>query len=676
MSDGFSDRIEKQFVHGALIGGVYKVLDFIGEGGMGLVYRVEHTLMHKEMALKVLKTEHLSAAEWLRFRKEAQAIARLDHINVIKICDMNQTLDGRPYYTMDLLVGQSLDNFLKQNERLPIEIALPIFRQECAGLAYAHERGVIHRDIKPGNIMLLKGNSVKIVDFGLAKLVDDGGQTIQGLTNPGEIFGSPLYMSPEQCLGGKVDARSDIYSLGVTMYQALTGRPPLLGRSAVETTMLHQLEKAPSLHDKAADLDFPQPLELMVAKMLAKSPEDRYSSLAEVAAGLLTLKSEDREETGLSAMAVNRQPQRLQTIDDTGGSTSSTGGKTQQSRLAVIAAAVTALAMGLVFVFMLQKPNKQLKIAGGTTLPKFEVIREIDDQDLPLIDKYLRGKNQFQFYSKTVALPGKKRRFDFPTEFSIGSLTCVSTINGARSKFKARGTVELPADCAIEYDTNDNAKARPELLQFFRPDDLFLLRLEMLSLRNPKLSHYISRLRSLRHLELAGTGLTNEDLTELEKLKHVMTLTIGATSIDGKHLARSSILKGLRTISLSGLSNVSPVLRELAHFQKMGSINLSNTKIEKADLKVLNTMRGLQSIWLRHTDVEDADMETLSLLPNLTYLNIDGCKKLTPKCLSSFRKFNAISELYVPDGILTEESLKKLMKDRPSLKKVAAPVTL
>ncbi|MFA6559845.1 MAG: serine/threonine-protein kinase, partial [Candidatus Obscuribacterales bacterium] len=155
---------------GDLLGGTYKIIDFLGQGGMGYVYRVEHQLLAKELALKVLRADQISEIIWRRFQTEAQAIARLDHPNIVKIYDMNQTREGVPYYAMDLLIGESLADYLDREDTLAIEQALPIFRQICAGLAYAHDRGIIHRDIKPANIMLLRepSGAIKIVDFGIA----------------------------------------------------------------------------------------------------------------------------------------------------------------------------------------------------------------------------------------------------------------------------------------------------------------------------------------------------------------------------------------------------------------------------------------------------------------------------------------------------------------------------
>lgn len=280
--------------------GSYRILGFLGRGGMGFVYRVEHTVMQKEMALKVL-SQSGTTSQWRRFQTEAQAIARLDHPNIVKIYDMGQSEDGQPYYTMDLLLGQSLADYIISRGRLPLEEALPIFRQVASGLAYAHDHGIIHRDIKPANIMLLAGKAeksnqraapvVKIVDFGIAKLTDQDNE-VQGVTKPGEIFGSPIYMSPEQCSGQKVDYRTDMYSLGVAFYEALVGKPPFVGRTAVETTAMHQTKMAPSLKDglpEGSAIDFPVEIEDMVAKLMAKNPQWRYKSLAEMANELLHL---------------------------------------------------------------------------------------------------------------------------------------------------------------------------------------------------------------------------------------------------------------------------------------------------------------------------------------------------------------------------------------------------
>lgn len=197
---------------------------------------------------------------------------------------------------MDLLSGESLLDYIEREGFMPLKLALPVFRQVCSALAFAHDRGIVHRDIKPPNIMINDG-AVKIVDFGIAKLSALDGSINQGLTRPGEVFGSPLYMSPEQCSGMKCDYRTDIYSVGITLFEALTGRPPFIGRTAVETTMMHQTADPPVL------VDFPPELDAIVAKLLAKSPDDRYQSLADTARDLLQV---ERPSASASSSQINR----------------------------------------------------------------------------------------------------------------------------------------------------------------------------------------------------------------------------------------------------------------------------------------------------------------------------------------------------------------------------------
>ncbi len=285
---------EESFEIGSVIAETYKILEFIGQGGMGQVFKVEHIVLAKIQAMKILRQEQVSPEVSQRFRTEAQAIARVDHPNIIKIFDMSQTASGLPFYTMEFLSGESLAERLDDVELIPVPEALLIFEQVCNGLGYAHDRGIIHRDIKPGNIMILHGGDpkrpqVKIVDFGIAKLLSYDTNVGQGLTRPGEVFGSPLYMSPEQAVGQKVDYRTDMYSLGVTMFQILTGRPPLLGKSAIETVALHQSAPPPALKDVAPDIAFPPDLELIVRRLLSKDPEERYLSFYDVAEQLKTL---------------------------------------------------------------------------------------------------------------------------------------------------------------------------------------------------------------------------------------------------------------------------------------------------------------------------------------------------------------------------------------------------
>ncbi len=281
------------FAPGQILGGKYKIIDTLGAGGMGLVFRVQQVFIAKEYALKTLKRTTVNDTSIRRFQLEAKATAVLNHPNLVQVHDFGLLDDGAPYFVMDFVDGVNLSEHLKKSGLLGIEETLAIIVQLAEGLGYAHRLGVVHRDIKTSNIMLVKGVAIgapgcaKILDFGIAKMLTVSGDTeFQSLTRAGEVFGSPSYMSPEQCSGAPVDHRTDIYSLGCVLFECLTGAPPHLGASALTTLMLHQTEAASSLREASLGKEFPEGLERIVAKMLAKSPDDRYDDLSMVAADL------------------------------------------------------------------------------------------------------------------------------------------------------------------------------------------------------------------------------------------------------------------------------------------------------------------------------------------------------------------------------------------------------
>lgn len=278
----------------------YEIESVLGLGGMSIVYKARHRLMDRVVAIKMLhgniKSDHLSLE---RFRLEAQAASSLNHQNIITVYDFGVTPQSEAFFVMDFLDGESLSECLERKTKLPWERAIAIFKQICDGLGAAHKKGIIHRDMKPANVVLIKQDEgfeqVKLVDFGIAKLLPSSGKQQQSLTKTGEVFGSPIYMSPEQCLGKEVDRHSDIYALGCLMYETLTGVPPHLGPTFLDTLNKHVGEKATPIHELVPEAKVPPELEQIVEKCLAKKPEDRFDTTEEIRDHLsaLTLKLND-----------------------------------------------------------------------------------------------------------------------------------------------------------------------------------------------------------------------------------------------------------------------------------------------------------------------------------------------------------------------------------------------
>lgn len=283
-----------EFEPGQILGGRYRILSALGRGGMGVVYKVEQIYLGLELALKTIDRSSLTDISVRRFQAEAKAVFSLNHPNIISVHDFGLLEDQTPFLAMEFVQGESLATRLKRGP-LQTSEAIPMFIQMCMGLAHAHEHSVVHRDIKPGNIMLLDQlspgteGSIKILDFGIAKSGDQEDGGVQSVTRTGEIFGSPLYMSPEQCTGSRVDHRTDIYALGCVMFESLTGTTPFVGESALSTMMMHQNERVPSLKEASLGNEFPKELEQIIQSMLAKNPADRYQSLNETASDLASM---------------------------------------------------------------------------------------------------------------------------------------------------------------------------------------------------------------------------------------------------------------------------------------------------------------------------------------------------------------------------------------------------
>jgi serine/threonine protein kinase len=256
----------------------YRVLEFLGAGGMGTVFKAQHLLMDRTVALKVIHNSLMARPEAVeRFRLEVKAAARLAHPNIVTAHDAEQVGDVH-FLVMEYVEGSNLDRVVAARGPLPVELACHLVQQAAQGLQHAHERGMIHRDIKPGNLLLTSDGQVKVTDFGLARLTS----TADRQTPFGVLVGTPDYIAPEQARNARqADIRADIYSLGCTLHYLLAGRPPFEGESLTEKLLAHQTQSPGALSDARADVA-PE-LAAVVRRMLAKDPADRYQTPGEVA---------------------------------------------------------------------------------------------------------------------------------------------------------------------------------------------------------------------------------------------------------------------------------------------------------------------------------------------------------------------------------------------------------
>jgi len=332
---------------GQVLDGRYQIEKVLGEGGMGLVYKARHTTLGKPLAIKVLKAEVSKDQEIVqRFRQEAQSATAIGNHHIIDISDFGVLADGSTYFVMEFLDGISLTNAIEPGKPLETRRMVHIAKQLCRALGAAHDIGIVHRDLKPDNIYLIRrggdNDFVKVLDFGIAKV----GGAKSKLTQVGQVFGTPHYMSPEQCAGTQVDKRTDVYALGVIMYEMTSSRVPFDADNLMGILTKHLYEEPVRPHELPPPVDVPVAIEAIIMKCLAKKADLRYQSMQEVLADL------ELAEQGLTPTAVVDSVRRASATGSAFGNPR-TGGTN------------SAITMDVGDVQIPQKSNKGLLIGGA-----------------------------------------------------------------------------------------------------------------------------------------------------------------------------------------------------------------------------------------------------------------------------------------------------------------------
>jgi eukaryotic-like serine/threonine-protein kinase len=340
-------------VVGEVIGGRYELEELLGSGGMSSVYRARDTLLERDVALKVLHEHHHEDDEYVeRFRREARAVARLSHPNIVTVIDRGDD-QGRQFIVFEHVDGETLKDVVDRGP-LDVQAALEVTIAVARGLAFAHAHDIVHRDVKPQNVLLNADGEVKVTDFGIARSLD-----VEGVTQSGTVLGTSNYIAPEQATGRSADVRTDVYSLGVVLFELLTGELPFEGDSFVAVAMQHVHEAPPSLLERRGDVT--ARVAHAVDRALEKDPDDRFQSMdeliAELEACLEEPEGETTEDTLVQPVVPRRRPRRRPAA------------RRPRLPLALVAVGAVLLAAALAGVFLARDDEDPAASAGSGGAP-------------------------------------------------------------------------------------------------------------------------------------------------------------------------------------------------------------------------------------------------------------------------------------------------------------------
>ncbi len=629
--DAPAQRATQHYEPGTVIDSKFRIISLLGEGGMGVVYRAHHLTLANDIALKTFRFPDLSGETWQRFQREAQAIAKLDSKHIVRVFDFGVAHGSQPYYTLELLEGESLADRINREGAVPLPETLMIFTAVAEGLVSAHAKGIVHRDLKPANIFLVQKDnkvvSVKLVDFGIAKLMgvgdDDDGQR---LTAVGKIFGSPLYMSPEQSIGEDTDQRSDIYSYACALYEALTGRPPFLGENAFATICSHQNDKPPSLAKGHAGKTYPAWLESLISLMLAKKKEERVQSFHEVLDVFSSYKISDfpksahiKSDTTYSGEIPKQQ---LDVNEDRrpGGS-----GSKNLLRMVIVALSLFTLVLAAGYSF-----RDRLWPNIAKTNPGQPAVRPVTPAAAVEGSHITKAGPQKRFFQRIESSPtGPMRVFRFP-EKSVGQFYIGDEYFDKRPKnpkylLDCINIVRIPQDDKWTFEPGARMAAEPSLFDGFQGDDLANLAFGGLFESNDEWHdvhvHAIAHLSGLKRLSIKTSAVDGHAIPDIGKLKGLVELQLSESKINGKDLLKLTNLYGLDTLDANRLEKMPEFLKGVDHGRlkvRMLQIKADNTK--DSDLLEVAKIKSIENLNVDDNRVSDAGIEYLTKLPRLKNL--------------------------------------------------------
>jgi hypothetical protein len=623
-----------EFEPGTLIGSQYRVGRKLGGGGMGVVYKCHDIALQRTVAIKFLQPHLASTHRGLvRLQQEARALSKLTDPTIVKVHHLSRTTDSvPPYLVMDYLEGRSLAEIIKAEHTLDVDRCLHIMIEIVTGLSHAHRLGIVHRDLKPANIMLVVQNgfeTAKILDFGMAKILYAMDEPEQNVTRTGEIFGTPAYMSPEQAVGKTVDDRTDQYSLGCMLFECLTGTPPHVGGTAMETMIRHVTEEVDPLSQASLGKKFSPRLEALVHRLLYKDPSKRFRNMDEV-----------RDEL---CLILNQEPLHPETFVDTDA-------RARAGRVRKIHLKLAAIVFGLFFAItsgalvMQQKQQqeqqqqqqqarlvaeKRQRAAAIGAMPvtlKMLIRGEMRDAPDPSDPDFNEAGGEFLRYTEkhtyTEYVNLHNERFSYLTDRGLAAIERMPNVRWLNLT-------------KCEYIGDEGVK---HLLKF----KLLMLDLSRTNVTDGVLIT-LRPMKSLVSLNFTEDGaITNRGMKELQYFPHLARIDLEKTSVDASGLADIAKCKTLKILDLQHLQ-IRNGLAALQALPDLQELDLSGTDILDKDLDALVPIKSLRKVTIKSTGISGRGLETLARMQQLKQIclldalrlnkaQIDDLKRAMPKC--------------------------------------------
>ncbi|MDZ4837601.1 MAG: protein kinase [Candidatus Melainabacteria bacterium] len=603
----------------------YKPILFSGKGASGSVYVCRDRLLNKKVAIKVL--HRLSKEDIIAFQREAQVLSKLEHPTIVKLMDFGVTGGGSPYMVLEYTAGVSLKTKLDEDGPLTWSETRAVFAHLAAGLIYCHDRKVYHRDLKPENILFVtqeEGYAVKLIDFGIAFVKPD---RADNSSNSGmSLAGTPAYMAPDQALGIEYDARSELYSFGCVVYEALTGRPPFTADSALEVISMHANMTPPPLSD-VTDTDTRQ-AEAFLSKCLAKKPGDRFFSMKRVHEALVKADVESRIQTAAE------KDSSLQEGSGRIPLTSAIPPAVQQnglnSKIALSIVVLIALGVGAAEVFQLFRNNNKVE---SKPIPVLKA-----ESESPT------GREPFAL--ERTGKPGLYTASGFIGKDAFKEIAASNRVR--RLQISPSAEVEWQS-LPLLYDTRINE-----------------LNLNFTKIGDESIA-FLTPLLYVRNLNLSETKITDEGVKTLVSIRHLRILALSNTAVTGACLKDVAKIRGLTNLFISGIHKITPDdLYYLRGKRLLDRLDISVNPIGDEGAKVLGRLK-ITRLEIDDCSLTDTGIGYLSHAPIMS-LSIGANPKLTDRALLTLESFKDLRHLKIA-GLpnLTKNAIAKFKANRPDV---------